>query len=134
MLLSISLTFSFENVKQGILMVLKKRFPTISAAIVLAILRHDLNLSSQLQCITVWILTLVRPYLVCPGSILIGHPRSWWRQQRSAPLYPPMDLALSTRHPFPHHAVPGILITQRSRISQDLSWLGPYLRASLGPD
>merc|ERR1719308_484212 len=59
---------------------------------------------------TVWILTLVRPYLVCPGSMLIGHPRSWWRQQRSAPLYPPMLLALSTRHPFPHQAVPGILI------------------------
>ena len=66
--------------KQGILIVLKKRFPTISAAIVLAILRHERNLSSQEQCITVWILTLVRPYLVCPGSILMGHPRSWCLQ------------------------------------------------------
>ena len=120
-------TFCLENVKQGMLMVLKKRFPTISAAVVLAILRQERNLSSQLQCITVWILTLVRPYLVCPGSMLIGHPRSWWRQQRSAPLYPPMLLALSTRHPFPHQAVPGILITERGEYLNTWHGLVPTL-------
>ena len=68
------LTTSFENTKQGISKILKNRFPTISAAWVLAILRQDLNLSSHEQCITVWILGLVSPYTVAPGSILIGHP------------------------------------------------------------
>ena len=79
------LTTCFENTKQGISAMLKKRFPTMSAAWVLAILRQDLNLSSQEQCMTVWILWLVRPHSVAPGSILIGHPRSCWRQHRSAP-------------------------------------------------
>jgi len=86
-------------------------FPTISAACVLVILRQERNLSSQEQCIKVLILLLVRPYLVCPGSILSGHPRSWCLQHLSAPLYPPIDLALSALHPCPHHRVPDILIT-----------------------
>ena len=98
-------TFPLENVKQGILIVLKKRFPTISAAIVLAILRHERNLSSQEQCITVWILTLVRPYLVCPGSILMGHPRSWclqhllytgWSQGNIHRVFIPVSTAISS--------------------------------------
>ena len=78
-------TFSVLMIKQGGFAPLKNMFPTISAAWVLAILRHDLNLSSQEQCMTVWILWLVRPHCVAPGSMLIGHPRSCWRQHLSAP-------------------------------------------------
>merc|ERR1711981_398924 len=88
---------------------LKKRFPTMSAACVLAILRQELNLSSQSQCITVWNLTLVSPNSVLPGSMLMGQPRSCCLQHLSAPEYPPMDLAVSARHPLPHQFVPGIL-------------------------
>ena len=76
MVLMIICTLALTTLKQGVWRVLKKMFPTISAACVLVILRQERNLSSQEQCIKVLILLLVRPYLVCPGSILSGHPRS----------------------------------------------------------